>query len=101
TRDGTEAELPPARILVTASGGRVRYTSRGRPASEWGIALDAGKNPKHIDFRGADGKVLRGIYRRDGDRWTVCCATRADGKRPTAFTTGKGRTLEVLHRKKP
>src|SRR5262249_20988704 len=100
-QEGIETRLPSGGYLVTVSGARVRYAQGGRQASEWSITLDATKDPKHINFRSAAGKVLPGIYRLDKDRWTVCCNTIGDGKRPTAFKTGKGQSMEVLHRKKP
>jgi RNA polymerase sigma factor (sigma-70 family) len=51
-------------------------------------ALDPSQEPKAIDFSMAEGKVVLGIYRLDGNSLTLCVnQNSAGGKRPTAFRT--------------
>jgi uncharacterized protein (TIGR03067 family) len=67
--------------------------------------LDVGPDPRTIDIayiRGPEkGRLLRGIYRFDGARLTICAA--GGGKeRPTEFATQSGtdQVLYVLEREK-
>jgi uncharacterized protein (TIGR03067 family) len=75
------------------------------------ITVDPKKNPKTIDNRhesGAQkGKKQYGVYKLDGDRWTVCMTRPgvAEGDRPKDFAT-KGTAnvvfvFERLNAKKP
>jgi uncharacterized protein (TIGR03067 family) len=62
--------------------------------------IDAGKNPKTIDSL-SRGKTVPGIYKLEGDTFTVCAAS--PGKdRPRDFTCqeGSGHTLTVWQREK-
>jgi uncharacterized protein (TIGR03067 family) len=62
------------------TGGNARVTIKGdrfiTHTSEWFTAervrLDPSQNPKAIDFIKADGRRFYGIYRREGDTFTVC-----------------------------
>ena len=64
------------------------------------------KTPKTIDITGMDekgkGKSLRGIYRLEGQRLTVCLPERKQAeegrKRPEDFDGGQGMSLFVLER---
>ncbi len=67
------------------------------------IEIDDTKKPKIFDllFKAGPEKGNRnlGIYKLDGDQWTICLATRGD-KRPRKFATepGSGIALETLKR---
>jgi uncharacterized protein (TIGR03067 family) len=80
------------------------FTSVGMGATYEGtIELDPLKKPKTFDllFTGGHAAGTRnlGIYTLDGDRWTICLATRGN-VRPARFATkpGTGFALETLER---
>ena len=66
--------------------------------------LDAGKSPKTIDLTLSEGvhkgKVFRGIYKLDHDRYTICRTTEPEKDRPTEFATrpGSGHMMVVWKR---
>lgn len=70
------------------------------------VSVEPGTSPTKIDFLSAEGpnqgKVLKGIYKIDGDTFT-CCIALPDKDRPTAFTSqpGSGHLLYVNQRAKP
>jgi uncharacterized protein (TIGR03067 family) len=79
------------------------FTSLGMGAPYEGtIEIDAEKMPKRFDLLFTVGHAAGvrnlGIYKLDGNRWTICLATR--GGRPRSFTTkpGNGVALETLER---
>jgi len=60
-----------------------------RRTAEYRLKLDPSKNPKQVDLS-ADrlgDKVLKGIYKLDGDKLTICYAYDPDLARPTEFKT--------------
>ena len=80
------------------------FTSVGMGATYEGtVELDQIKKPKtfHLLFTGGHAAGTRnlGIYKLDGDRWTICLATRGS-KRPEKFATrpGTGFALQTLER---
>jgi uncharacterized protein (TIGR03067 family) len=80
------------------------FTSAGMGATYEGtVELDQAKKPKTLDLLftvgHAAGTRNLGIYKLDGDQWTICLATRG-GNRPTGFATrpGTGLALETLAR---
>jgi uncharacterized protein (TIGR03067 family) len=83
-----------------------RFTSIGMGTSYEGTVQlrKLGKDLKGLDLLFTDGpprgKRNRGIYRLQGDTWTICLSTDG-GKRPSAFTTepGSGLALETLERR--
>jgi uncharacterized protein (TIGR03067 family) len=61
--------------------------------------LDSTKAPKTIDLAFGKGGIYAGIYKREGDKLTICYSW---GPRPTEFEAeaGSDRALLVLKRKK-
>jgi uncharacterized protein (TIGR03067 family) len=89
-------------MTIVISGNRFTSTGAGQ-TYEGTVKLSRAGNLKAIDLlftagpqRGTKNK---GIYRLDGDRWTICLATNG-GKRPAKFATAKdsGLALEILNR---
>jgi uncharacterized protein (TIGR03067 family) len=94
------AALPDAMITVRGS----EFETHGMGDDYSGtIELVAGKTPNAFDlvFTAGPpaGKRNRGIYKLDGDTWTICLATRGDS-RPKRFATraDSGIALETLER---
>jgi uncharacterized protein (TIGR03067 family) len=80
------------------------FTSVGMGATYEGtLEVDQMKKPKTFNLLftvgHAAGTRNLGIYKLDGDTWTICLATRGS-KRPTRFATGPGTgsALETLQR---
>ena len=80
------------------------FTSVGMGATyEGALEMDPGQHPKTFDllFTAGPEKGNRnlGIYKLDGDRWTICLATRGT-QRPASFATkpNTGFMLEILER---
>jgi len=93
-------ELADAAITVRGN----RFTSAGMGDAYNGtIELFPRKKPKAFDLvftsGPPEGTRNRGIYRLDDDTWTICLATRGNG-RPRSFKTkpDSGLTLETLVR---
>ncbi len=69
------------------------------------VSLDENKSPKTFDLNFTEGpekgNTNPGIYKLDGDTWTLCIATRGK-ERPKTFATkpGTGLALETLKRGK-
>ena len=89
-----------ARIVIEAN----KFTSIGMGATYEGtVKLDLASKPKGIDllFSAGHAKGHRnlGIYKLEGDTWTICLATWGN-KRPGKFATapGTGFALETLER---
>ena len=101
-----DGEVMPAGAFAAAqvvvSGDR--FTSLGMGDEfEGTFELDPSKKPKAFDLVFTSGPAAgtrnRGIYRIDGDGWTLCLATRGD-KRPRTFATkpDSGIALETFAR---
>ena len=92
--------LNGARIVIKGT----KFKSIGMGARyEGSVELDSSTKPKTFDLLftagHARGHRNLGIYKLNGDKWTICLATRGD-ERPRKFATaaGTGFTLETLDR---
>ena len=103
-REGKETDPAAVRSITReADRGRVVWRRDGKSFSASTIVLDPDADPKTIDIR-ADGgpgrdKVVRGIYKLEGDRLTLCTAD-PDEPRPDHFRADPGDrwTLMVFRR---
>jgi len=89
----------PVRTVIH-KGDAVSTNSAGAEVSHctWRI-VDAAATPARADLIAADGRVLRAVYRLDGDTLSVCGAyAEDDAGRPGDFSThpGDGRYLTTL-----
>jgi uncharacterized protein (TIGR03067 family) len=89
---------------VVVKGSKFDTVSMGA-AYSGALTLDETANPKTFDLKFTDGpekgNTNLGIYKLDGDIWTLCLATRGN-IRPKTFATkpGTGIALETLKRGK-
>jgi uncharacterized protein (TIGR03067 family) len=105
-RDGEETDPAVVRSITrTVDGDRVVWRRDGKSFSASTFVLDPKADPKTIDLH-ADGgpgrdKVVRGVYKLEGDRLTLCTAD-PDEPRPDAFRAEPGDrwTLMVFDREK-
>jgi uncharacterized protein (TIGR03067 family) len=93
----------------TFDGDKLRIRSPFFEMDGQAYKLNTFKNPKEIDIQIGQGRVIRGIYRLQGDDLVLCTApfrptTNAQGHnvvepgpRPTAFDSRLG-SLTTLHR---
>ena len=103
TFSGTET--PPAgdalRYVFAADGTYAVHRGPRKVYADRKYATDPKKNPPTIDLdtEAVGGRVVRGIYKVDGDTLTVCWSNGSD-PRPTAFesTAAKPTTLYVFKR---
>jgi uncharacterized protein (TIGR03067 family) len=87
-----EIEKTQGKLVVKADKYEVFFGDKA--IDEGTIKLDAGKKPRQIDAIIKKGGTMKGIYKIDDGKMTVCFAQ--PGKdRPTAFKTEKG-TGQVL-----
>ncbi len=92
-----------ATIERVVEGDHVVWKRQGKAFAGTTMTIDPAAQPKAIDLVSDGGpqrgEPVLGIYRRDGDRLTVCMAARGD-PRPSAFDApkGSGRTLYVLRK---
>jgi uncharacterized protein (TIGR03067 family) len=74
----------PGSVVVTVKGDVLSF---GSPGDTWKVALDATKAPRRLDCTNVTGgNTYWGVYRLDGDSFTLCWrsgATEAD--RPAGF----------------
>jgi len=98
--DGAAQPIGDARITVDGTS----FITTGMGDEYAGVVtLSPDKAPKAIDLIFTSGPPAgttnRGIYKIDGDEWTICLATRGDA-RPRRFATkeNSGHALERLSR---
>jgi len=64
------------------------------------VQVDSSKSPKEIDFTYTTGflkgKTTRGIYKLDGDTWTICRGISANKARPTEFAAPIDSGLQLV-----
>ena len=60
--------------------------------------IDAAKTPKQLDLISQNGQTWQGIFKIDGDTFTLCRSHGPGGERPTAFEGGPGIMLMVFKR---
>jgi uncharacterized protein (TIGR03067 family) len=96
--------VPHARLVI--SGTKYAFTLDDTRL-ELTPKLDPAKKPKAIDLTVAEGpqkgQTFHGIYKLEGDTYTVCRSTDPGQARPTAFATKpkSGLMLVVWKRDKP
>src|SRR5262245_1455740 len=83
--------LPDFRFIVAANGKSTAKTPQSEDQAT--ITVDPKKNPRTIDnlheSGATKGKKQYGIYKLEGDKWTVCMTRPgvAEGDRPKDFKT--------------
>jgi RNA polymerase sigma-70 factor (ECF subfamily) len=96
--NGMKLQKKPGSEMTIFAGRLVSCVVEGKVITEWNLLLDPTEIPKVLDLRDKQGRLVRGIYRLDGDTLTLCYVNELDGKRPAEFRAGKGVGLEVLRR---
>jgi uncharacterized protein (TIGR03067 family) len=95
-RHGGGSDLPPS-MRVRIVGRCFRVVIDDEVQSVWTIRLSPSAAPCQIDRKEIDTHtVMRGIYRFDGDRLTLCYVQY--GERPAEFDAGTSNWLMVLAR---
>jgi uncharacterized protein (TIGR03067 family) len=88
-------EVPAERIAkmtIIIEGNKLRFRMEGEPeVEEATFTLDPTKKPRAIDIvttdRNGQGRTVRGIYKIEGNRVTLCTNSAKDGERPTEFAS--------------
>jgi uncharacterized protein (TIGR03067 family) len=97
-------ELKEARLVV--SGDHYSF-ALGKDRLEITYKMEEGKKPKAIDLTVIEGpekgKTYHGIFKLEGDTYTICRTTEPNKERPTEFATqpGSGLMIVVWKRAKP
>ena len=86
-----------------AEGGRIRVVDRSfeivNPATgearKTAFRIDPSETPRRIDVISRDDRILRGIYRFEGDQLVICQQSKPEEPRPDTFEAraGSGRML--------
>ena len=103
-RDGKKTpEQEAKKIKLTIQGNKFVLRKDSVVISEGTMTFDPSKKPKKIDETISTGpnkgKVFAAIYEIDDEQHKICFA--APGKeRPTEFSSGSGRLLQVWRREK-
>lgn len=99
----TAGDPTPAALLkpltLTFDGNRFVIRNGGDIYEAGSVALDASTTPKTMDATFTEGPnrgtVMSGIYKLDGDTFTICMAGPGKG-RPAVFKTAAGSTLFLI-----
>ena len=83
---------------VIISGDKITFTHRDEKRGDVAaITLDSRMKPAAIDLRPGRGKVvLKGIYKLEKDKLTICIAVEPDAPRPMEFTSTKKPKTSLL-----
>jgi uncharacterized protein (TIGR03067 family) len=88
--DSLKIDRKPLAPRLTVKGERYTLALADKPFA-MACWLDPGHTPKWINLtvlEGPDkGKVFQGIYKLEGDRFTICRPLDSTQRRPTAFAT--------------
>lgn len=97
-RETAAKELEKGKVVVA---GEKMTLTLGGSNSEMTFTLDPKADPPAIDLRSekAGGKVIRGIYKLEKDKITICFGIE-NSARPTEFKTGRDDSIMVLERAK-
>jgi uncharacterized protein (TIGR03067 family) len=86
-----------------AEGGQIRVVDRSfeiinpetGEARTTAFRIDPSQNPRRIDVISRDDRILRGIYRFEGDQLVICQQSKPEEPRPDTFEAraGSGRML--------
>ena len=76
-----------------AAGGRMRVVDRSfeiinpetGEARTTAFRIDPSQNPRRIDVISRDDRIVRGIYRFEGDQLVICQQTKPEEPRPDTF----------------
>ncbi len=102
-REGEKASedvIKKANFTMTVSGNKVTFKSAFDKKPEEGtVVIDASKSPRTITMtptkESKDQKVMKGIYKFDGDDTLTICGNDA-GEAPKEFKTAKGSKAVLL-----
>lgn len=101
-QDGKDTAVDPDNPMrCTVKGDKVAFLRDGKVVEEVVIKLDPSKNPPVIDSTlVANSKIAPGIYRLEGDTFTLCYA-HPGTDRPTDFSckAESGHSLSVWKKK--
>jgi uncharacterized protein (TIGR03067 family) len=98
--DGVESVVDsPNGMRCTVRGDKVSFLHDGKVVEEVTIKLEPAKTPKEIDATLASKQVAPGIYRLEGETFTLCYTHPGSG-RPGDFAAkaGSGHKLSVWKR---
>jgi uncharacterized protein (TIGR03067 family) len=101
-QDGVDTTADAAKVMVCrVRGTKVTFLREGKAVEEVTITLDPSRQPKEIDATLANKKLAPGIYRLEGDSFTLCYF-HPGNRRPTDFTSkaGADHSLSVWKRDK-
>jgi uncharacterized protein (TIGR03067 family) len=97
-RETPAKELEKGKVVI--QGDNLIFTLAGQN-TKMTYSLDPKADPPAIDLKSenAPGKVIRGIYKLEKDKLTICFGIE-DSARPTEFKTGRDDSIMVLERAK-